>query len=380
MATRTPKNPPPPAPDAMAGMPPGADPEAWGALVTQPANAMQRMDDEEEDIELEIGARLRAAFGAVAGSSVRVSVYRLERHTKKREFCANYSPEQFIDGGFDIVKTEFGEGDYEFRSYGSGGLIPGGRGTFSIAKTMTPAPAPAAQGSGELAQILAMLAQGQRDTQAAIAALAARPAEDPAQSMRATLETLRTMREVFAPPAAPVAPAAPPVDPLAQITMMASAMRAMREIAGEFNPPSDADPLMSALGPVLGMVGDAIKSRQNPTPESLPMLTAPASIASATVPAPDDPQPPESESENMSLLVLKGAVAKLVTLAAANAPATEGGKFIHDSLPDELLMYLDYPNWFEILAQFAPELTPHRAWVEAAKAHADTLFAADPAG
>jgi hypothetical protein len=376
MATRKPAA----APDTTTGMPPGADPDAWGALVMPPASAMQRMDSEDMDAEEEIGARLRAAFGAVAGTSVRVSVYRLDPYTKKREFCINYTPEQFIEGGFDLVKTEFGAGDYEFRSYGSGGLIPGGRGSFSIAKTVAPQAPAAPAVSSELAQVLAMLAQGQRDTQAAIAALAARPAEDPAQSMRATLETLRTMREVFAPPAAPVAPAAPPVDPLAQITMMASAMRAMREIAGEFNPPSDADPLMSALGPVLGMVGDAIKSRQNPAPESLPMLTAPASIASATVPAPDDPQPPESESENMSLLVLKGAVAKLVTLAAANAPATEGGKFIHDSLPDELLMYLDYLNWFEILAQFAPELTPHRVWVEAAKAHAETLFAADPAG
>lgn len=379
MATRIPKNQPAAQTVSMEGMPPGADPDAWGALVTQPTSAMQRMDDDEEDAEMEIGAKLRAAFGAVAGTSVRVSVYRLDPYTKKREFCINYTPEQFIEGGFDLVKTEFGAGDYEFRSYGSGGLIPGGRGTFSIAKAIAAAPAPqSSQSSGELAQILALLVQGQRDTQTAIQALAQRPQEDPAQAMRATLETLRTMREVFAPPAAPVAPPVAPADPLAQITMMAGAMRAMREISSEFNPPSDADPLLSALGPVLGMVGDAIKSRQNPTPDTghVPMIGAPSSIADATPPQPET----QSENNDMSILVLKGAVAKLIALATANAPATEGGQFIHDSLPDELLIYLDYPNWFEILSQFAPELTPHRAWVESAKAHADTLFAADPAG
>jgi len=82
----------------------------------------------------------------------------------------------------------------------------------------------------------------------------------------------------------------------------------------------------------------------------------------------------------MGLLVLKGAESKLVAIGAINAAGSDGGVFIHNSIPHDLLRFLDYPNWFEILAQFAPELTPHRAWVEAAKAHADTLFAADPPG
>jgi hypothetical protein len=381
MATRKTITATPPSADTTQGMPPGADPEAWGALVTQRQNPIQTLEEAEEDAEMDIGERLRSAFGNDIGSSVRVCVYRLEGPTRKRLVCRAYTPDEFIEGGFDLVRREYGEGDYEFRSYGTRGLIPGGRGTFSIAKTMAPTATPqAAQGSSELGQILAVLVQGQRDTQAMIQAMAQRPQEDPAQALQNTLAMVRTMREVFAPPVPPVAPLVAPVDPLAQITQLAGAMRAMRDISTEFNPPSDADPLMSALGPILGMVGDAVKSRTTPanTDQDLPLLSAPASIASATAPATSTDEQPQAN--DMGLLVLKGAIAKLVALATANADPKDGGNFIHNSLPDDLLMYLDYPNWFEILAQFAPELTPHRTWVEAAKAHADTLFASDPAG
>jgi len=76
-------------------------------------------------------------------------------------------------------------------------------------------------------------------------------------------------------------------------------------------------------------------------------------------------------------MILSGAVSQLVALATENADPKAGGEFIYNGLPGDLIPYLSYPNWFEILSSVAPALVPHRAWIEQAKAHADTLFAAE---
>lgn len=325
-------------------------------------------EDESEAEEMAIGERVRLLLSQTGADRVTLKLYRIDPKTRRLPWCCDYTPDEFANGDLEMIRNQWGPGEYEMRVIGSTGIIAKPR--FQIASPyamINPHAAPPTQPAqnSELAQVLAMLAQGQQQ----IMQMLAQKPEAPNM-----LETLRLAKEFLQPaPVAPVAPAAP-VDPLSQITQLAAAMRAMKEISGEFNPPPDGDNPLSLAGPLIGMIGEAIKGRQvQHEPQPVPMLHAPASI--------NEPAPQvANESQEMSILALRSVAQQLCNMADAKADPADGGRLIHQALPDEMIPYLSLPNWFEILASVAPEMTPRRAWIEAAKLHAASLFAADQAG
>jgi hypothetical protein len=82
----------------------------------------------------------------------------------------------------------------------------------------------------------------------------------------------------------------------------------------------------------------------------------------------------------MGILVLRGLMQQLLAMAASGEPVENGAEFIADKLPDELLQYLDLPNWFDILASFAPDVRTHEQWIRDAKARADEMLNEDEDG
>jgi hypothetical protein len=68
---------------------------------------------------------------------------------------------------------------------------------------------------------------------------------------------------------------------------------------------------------------------------------------------------------------------KLLQMAKDKKSTDDGAEFIADKLPDEILPYLELPNWFDILCSFAPDCANHREWLTESKEKADVLLAED---
>ncbi len=88
----------------------------------------------------------------------------------------------------------------------------------------------------------------------------------------------------------------------------------------------------------------------------LPEMQTPA-------PAPIQP-PPEDDVNALQKLALMNLLNKLVKLAQANGPHQEGADLILEKAPDEVIEFLDSDDtaWWDVLAQAAPQVAPHREW------------------
>jgi len=351
----------------------GADGE-WRMPVSaqQALAAVAESELEDEDAaELAIGERVRLLLASTGGERVTIKLYRIDPKSRAMPWCCDYTPEEFQNGDLEMVRQQWGPGEYEARVIGSRGIIAKPRFTIASPYALVmhnpaqqqQAPQPPQQ--SELAQALAMMAQTQNMILQTLQGMQQAPQGG---GMIEALGMLKTAREILQ-PAAP----APAVDPLASFTQIAAAMRTMRELSQEINPPTASDPdnPLSLAGPIIEMIKTAMQNRQG-QPQQFPAIAPPPSLQ-------DNPMPeqPINQQQETAQMILSGAVSQLVALATENADPKAGGEFIYNGLPGDLIPYLSYPNWFEILSSVAPALVPHRAWIEQAKAHADTLFAAE---
>ena len=333
--------------------------ENWQVAV--PGNGAAIAQTEDEMAEADIATRLRAVFAKAPGENVKVSLFRTDPRSRKLEWCENYSPDQIEDGAFDLVREAWGPGHYEIRAYGKKALLT--RQELNIAPRPEGAriiqPAAPSRELEALAQALQTIAQGQT---AILQALTNQPAPAPPPSMKEMLETMVLMRTAMGEGASK----APQQSQSAALKEMVETMRTLKEVAGEVAPKEQDDSPTALLGSLLDVVKTGLGARQSQQLQPMPMLQQPASM-----------QDESTEENPMFKLLMQGAAAKLIGLAQSSADPKEGGQFVYETLPDEIVGFLKMPNWFEMLAQFSPELAQHRTWVEAAKARADTLFAAD---
>jgi len=363
----------------------GDTPQGEWRMPVAPNGAPQPDDEDTEQSPLE------ALIATLQGSAVdrsSVKLYRKTPNNPRGEWCSEYSVPAFMDGGPEMIRNEWGPGSYVVMVYGphpvSGKVSRLAYQPLDIAPKMTAnhvavvAPAPAPSTSPELLAMLKALSDGQ---QALAAALANRP--DPTAELQRTLGLMTAMRDAMGLNVAP-APPPPAVNPSSLLGDLVGAMKMLKDVSNEFgnNAPDPDSP--SAL---LGNIVDVVKTvAANPAalgaltgqptaPTPVQPLALPSSVANASQPAEADNAP--QGGETIEQMVLKGFVQKLCKMAADKADPKVGGEFIADSIPDEFLSYLKLPNWFDIVTRFAPELVPHRAWVEQAKVHAEALLSQD---
>jgi hypothetical protein len=308
-----------------------------------------------------------------------VRLYRRTANSNALTWCQTYSANEFLAGDLEMIRTQWGAGDYEIRVYGSQGLAS--RETVSIAQRVNANPLPVpSQQNGELATMLKALADSQQQM---IAALSQRP--DPQQQMMQTIAMMREMREAMGVGAAIANPQPAPKSAIESITEMAGAIQALKSISGELNPPKDVDVdnPMAMLPGIIDIVKTAMQGRQ--TSGELPMIEPPISLAVA------DPalNPAQSTAElqnkvdtsegdeEMQLvqMLMRNYIKQILKMIQAGKTPAEGGAFIYDKLPDAVLDALDTPDWFAQLCAFAPELAPHQQWLMEAKVEVDRLDA-----
>lgn len=371
MPTRR-SNPAPNASEAEGEVTPDGE---WRAVV--PAARAGGAVVEGDELETDPGERIAMLIrDSGSDSEASVRVYKRIPNSVKYSWCVNYTATEFQGGDLGMIRDQWGPGEYSLRVYGRGGLLA--REDVTIAHQVSAAPAVVASAqpqSDQFTRAIEAIAQGQA---ALMQALTTRP--DPTQQMQQTLTLMVQMREAMGLNQNP-APAAAAVSPTAVLKEVIEAVRSMKEISEEINPKAaDPENPLSLAGPLLEVIKTAMVQRSGAN-ETVAPLSLPHSLQHApeSNPVPAPAQTHQTENEQMGIMLLRGALQGLLQLKERGEPATAGGQYIAEKLPDELLPYLDLPNWFDIARNFAPELAPHEAWVREATAEAIRILSDNPA-
>jgi len=342
--------------------------------------------DETVDDESTLLDRMRNLMDENADSKVYLKLYRLTDGPKKKYgWCADYTADEYEAGGLSMIRSEWGPGEYRLRLMSSPGLatvLPIVLEPDSTKPRENPAPQPAQ--NSDLSQVLAMLAQGQ---QRILEALTEKP--DPMAQMTQMITLAGAMRQAFA-PAAPVSPASDPMTMVTQVLgMIRETKSAVKELVDDEKPGPDPSDPMAMVGQILPMITQALGNQQpQQQPPIYPMqpLQIPASVDRAPVPEQHEMPAPvpvanptqQPEPETVETLILRGLIEDLVQLSVDGKPPADGGAFIYEKLPDDLIDFMGQRYWFEMIAIRFPIIKPHEKWLREAKAAADAIFANPP--
>lgn len=347
----------------------------------------------EESDEMQLVERMRAMMAQSPTDKIYLKLYRKNPQSRNLDWCTDYRPEEFENGGMQMIRDRYGAGIFQLRLIGPKGVLK------QVDLSIAPDPdsvvsSPVTQNS-ELAQVL----RGMQETQnAMLAALTAK--RDPMEDMHKTLALVASMREAFGFQAPNAATVTPPANALTQLSEALALVRGLKDTAKELaddEPKTDASDPMSVFATLAPQVLEMVKGNQAPAHAShfppIQPMQLPPSIERAENPAPlpkgenghvmpsaQESALPVKAPETPESLYMRGIIEDLLQLAIDGKPPTEGGEFIHEKLPDELLQFLSHRYWFEMVAMRFPIIKPHEDWIRAAKAEADKLFDADEAG
>lgn len=391
-----------PTPEEMQA---GLDPDEWGTPIpgtgglisTDPAPEIPEPETPLDRIASFLGA-------SVNDQRAEVRVFRLkDGHSHRLDWCKNYSAADFEAGGdLEMIRREWGPGDYQLRLYGTragafGMLTKEDIGLVADPRATAPPTMQAQQQNSELAMMLKSMAENQA---AMMRALAERP--DPTAQMAPMLTLLGQMKNVFGPSESTQAPKS-------QLSDIVAAIRELREVSSEINPPPPEPDSSGGLIPMAGQVMELVRMgmesrQQQPQLPGIPPIITPPAIAfppiqppiqrgvytdgnnlpdvrtanpasfQATQPAQQSPTPqpvPNQETLDMGVAELKRQLAEVIAMAAAGQPAEIGADVLYEKLPDEAIDLLLHASWFDLLCQFEPACKPHEAWFR--EAHAMVL-------
>lgn len=356
-------------------------------------------DESEEDSLLQ---QMQALLSDAPNVAVRVKLYKLPKPGSGQtgyQWCEDFDPASFAALDWDQIRARWGAGRYQLRLIGPRGLVKAQQ--VDIAQPSSALainnPAPS-QGMSELAQVLAMLAEGQARM---LEAVTQKP--DPQASMRDTLQMVALVRDVLAPANAAPAGAQPnPMEMMREVfSMVREAKSAAKELADDAPAPADTDPL-AMLPKLLDIAGAALKNQAaplaQPQPLALPAVQLPPTIARAPFPATSEtPQTAPAADESAAINPISQPVTQqepatvnpahiLISIhinalcqMADNGIAPEvGADYILDNLPDDLLDHFDRADWFELISGVFPQIKAREAWMRAAKAEADKQMIEEP--
>lgn len=334
-----------------------------------------------EEVEETAADRIARMLGDT-GSDARAVVKLYKVKTEGQSFCQDYTVSQFENGGLNMVRKQWGPGEYKIMLYGT---VPGtnrialrARDTCTLEALAETAVADS-QGS-DVAKILQAM---QEQNRAVMEALTNRPAVDPHADMLKMFTMVSAMKEAFGMNGKPEK---------SSIAEMVEAMRELKAVSGELNGEKTEDEnglgsLVKLAAPIITMVQQRMQPSQQ-IEQGFPTLAVPDSMHTQGVaPAFDPSQPmatpqPETEDEDMNALamMLMHTHLKILTVQAkANGDVEAGAEYVLDQLPDEMLDALENENWWLMLTQVAPNVAPYQAWFTSVRDRALAILAEEAA-
>jgi hypothetical protein len=346
----------------------------------QAAAPPTEMVDFDEPIEETATDRVATLLQAAQGQErAELNVYRIVQG--QREYCRKYSPAEFEEGSFEILRDQFGPGEYELRLYATHPetrkFVIRNSTRIKIAENKNPDAAAPGLPNG-LGQVLSTIASGQQQMLNALVEMKQAPQKDPMEEMTKMLSMMTMMREAMG-----INQQSSGGGSIGEIV---NAIKELRGAAAEIMPQEkEPDSLMSMLPKVLDMVSAGQQAQLAQQPVMMPEVQMPPGIAQAQPPAappqPDPTQPyqPQESQEQadmkaLTMLKLRGYLKQLVILAEQKKSTDDGAKMIYDVLPDELVEIMLLPNWFELLMAVAPEVKPHEVWMRESREKSLKLF------
>ena len=330
--------------------------EGWEVQTAAPAALPAIEEDQETIID-----RLRALSGDER-DRMSCKLYRRAADGRGLEYCQDYTITEWEEGGIDRVRAEWGAGNYEVRIHAQGRKGVLYRDLFRIASRAISTPvAPPAPQTSELADVVRMLADGQ---QRILDALSQRP--DPTAQLQSTLGLMASMREAMG-LNTPPPPPPPASDPAAMLGQLVGAIKTLREVAAEVNPPPEPadDNPMAMLPKVLDLVKVGMGQQQ----QAAPQLPGPP-VQSMPLPA----SLQQTEDDPMNILKLRRQLGEMIAMSERGEPATKGGEYAADNLPDELLPHLAREDFFGFLTMVHSGCKAHEPWFRAARDHCIVLL------
>jgi len=346
----------------------------------QAAQPPTEIADFEPEIEETATDRVATLLQAAQGQErAELNVYRIVQG--QREYCRKYSPAEFEEGSFEILRDQFGPGEYELRLYATHPdtrkFVIRNSTRIKIAENKNPDISAPGLPNG-LSQVLSTIANGQQQMLNALVEMKQAPQKDPMEEMTKMLSMMTMMREAMG---------LGGNREKSSIGEIVGAIKELRGAAQEIMPADkEPDSLMSMLPKVLELVS-AGQAAQLAQPPAMPPVEMPTTFAQAQPPQPPQPpqpdpmqpyQPQETQEQTdmkaITMLKLRGYLKQLVLLAEQNKSTDEGAKFVYDVLPDELVEIMDLPNWFELLSVVAPEVKAHEAWMRETREKSLKLF------
>ena len=336
--------------------------------------------DFDEPVEETATDRVATLLQAAQGQErAELNVYRIVQG--QREYCRKYSPAEFEEGSFEILRDQFGPGEYELRLYATHPetrkFVIRNSTRIKIAENKNPDAAAPGLPNG-LGQVLSTIASGQQQMLNALVEMKQAPQKDPMEEMTKMLSMMTMMREAMG--------MNQQSSGGGSIGEIVNAIKELRGAAAEIMPQEkEPDSLMSMLPKVLDMVSAGQQAQLAQQPVMMPEVQMPPGIAQAQPPAapaqPDPMQPyqPQETQEQadmkaLTMLKLRGYLKQLVILAEQKKTTDEGAKFVYDVLPDELVEIMDLPNWFELLSVVAPEVKAHEPWMRETREKSLKMF------
>ncbi len=337
----------------------GLHPEDDEPTLTAQVNEYSEQTNEVEETPADrVMTLLQSAKGE---GRAELNVYRVVNG--ERQYCSKYKPEEFEEGTFEMLRSNFGSGEYELRLYATdprtGRFVIRSQTRVKIAESKTPTQSDALP-SG-LSQVLTTIAQGQEQMLRAIVEMKQTPQKDPMEEMTKMLSMMTLMREAMG--------ITNQSREKSSIREIVDAVKELKGAAEEFTPKEkEEDSLMGMLPKVLEMVS-AGQTQQQVQPTFIPPVTMPQSVQA------QPQQTQQGEDVNlMTMIKLKGYLKSLCDMAKTEKSISEGANYVYENLPDDLIEIMMLENWFDLLSGVAPEVKPHEEWLKNVRNMAIDMF------
>lgn len=338
----------------------GLTPENWGKNLTVFADTL----DDEPETSLDRLATMLT--GSSSEDRAELKVYKSIEG--KMAYCKSYTPSEFENGSFELIRRQCGTGEFELRLYGNneaGKYCIRARQPLTIAKLAETELVSESGQNNQIAMMIDSLAKNQADL---IRAISERPSQpDPMAQMSQMFTMMGLMREAMGISNAPQ-------NQKSSIGEIVEAIKELKGAASIITPESEPEDSPMKM---FGQITDLIKATKTEQPQRTRLLSNPAPVNQAVQeqPLPQPTQQTESTDMNvLQMIKLKGYLSALVTMAKDNKPPTDGADLIYEKLPDEMIEVLYLEQWFDVLSQFAPEAAPHKEWLTKARDAAMLLF------
>jgi len=324
---------------------PNALPALIGGGNEQPDDDPDSEPDDEESAVDSVTRFLRG--GAVGGGRADVKVYR--KRPDGLGYCTQYTPDEFLEGGHNMIREQWGAGKYKVILYATNpeGRNYARRASQEIVIEESKAPAKTGDENGAVTRLLERM-------DSRLAALETnRP--DPSAQIMQTLAMMKAMREAMG---VSNAPAAPAVDPMMQLASTFKMMKMLREEIEPAQTPDD--PLLAIAPKAMDLLSAALS--QNNQQGALPQIAAAPMPTMQQLPQPV-PAPATAQSEDDEMQI-KFALWWLKSQAAKNADATEVAEKIYDESPDDVLAIIESDEWWPALLNLDASLAAHETYLK----------------